>query len=279
VWASESTDELVTLSRYTRDQPLLFLGASDYANWIFSASEMSAMAPTSISLAQGTPRATKGNAYGTAYDFDSVSSDTINRFTWFITTNTSYASQPPAGVVLVRRLRMYDLWRRTGTIAPRQALDPSGQPGAILKCDTPAGRRLSRQAGVAAVMPTPVLTGLSPVLPGDHDITQLRLPAGTWNLSLQYESPIPVEVIAGEQRWRMPAYDDRPGPFFSVGSVVSTGAPITLDVVAIRPSALTGPGLVSQLYQVAAVSSRDTRTLVPMGKACGHYVDWFRLRA
>ncbi len=277
VWASESTNELVTLSRYTQNQPVLFLGATDYADWIFSASDLSAMAPTSISLAQGRPRPTKVNAYGTAYDFDSVTSDTINRFTWFITTNTTYASQPPAGVTLVRRLPMYELWRRTGTIAPRDALDPSGQPGAVLKCNTVAGRRLSRQAGVAAVMTKPVLTGLSTVAPGGHVVTQLRLPPGTWNLSLQYESPIRVEVIAGDRRWRMPAYDDRPGPFFAVGSVVSTGTPIPLEVKSVRPSVLTGPILVSQLYQLAAVSSPDARTLVPMSKACGRYVDWFRL--
>jgi hypothetical protein len=269
----------VTLSSYTRDQPLLFLGASDYADWIFSGSQMSAIAPNSISMAEGAPRTSKGNAYGTAYDFDSASPDTINRFTWFITPNTSYASQPPAEVRLVRRLPMFELWRRTGTIAPRQALDPPGQPGAVLRCDTVAGRRLSRQRGVAAVMPHPVLTGLSPVLPGEHVTTQLRLPAGTWSLSLQYESPTGVDVRAGDRNWRMPPYDDRPGPFFSVGSVVSTGVPIPLEVKSIRPSGLTGSSLASQLYQLAAVSSPDTRTLVPMAKACGRYVDWFRLGA
>src|SRR6185312_7422968 len=88
VWAPESTNELVTLSSYTRDQPLLFLGASDYADWIFSESKMSAIAPNAISMGLAALQPSKGNAYGTAYDFDSVSSDTINRFTWFITPNT-----------------------------------------------------------------------------------------------------------------------------------------------------------------------------------------------
>jgi hypothetical protein len=277
VWASESTNELITLSSYTRDQPLLFLGASDYADWTFSASQMSAIAPDSISMGEAGVSATKGNTYGTAYDFDSVTPETINHFTWFVTPNTSYASAPPTEVTLVRRLPMYELWRRTGTVASRQALDPAGQPGALLNCRTTTGRRLSRQAGVAAVMPAPVLTGLSGVAPGGRLITQLRLPPGTWDLSLQYESPIAVDVLAGGRRWRMPAYDDRPGPFFGVGSVVSTGGPIPVEIRSIRPSALSGPNLASQLLQMAAVSSPGTRTMVPMSKACGRYVDWFRL--
>lgn len=276
VWAPESTRELVSLARYTRGAPVLFLGASDYADWIFHASDMSALAPNSVSMAQAAPSPTKPNTYGTPLDFDSVDPATVNRFGWFVTTTTAYASAPPAGVTLVRRLPMYELWRRTGTIAPRRSLEPAGQPGAVLNCRTKAGRALSRGAGEAAIMTRPVTAGLSAVQPGNADTTTLRLAAGTWDLSLQYLSPLALEVTIGGRRWRMPAYDDRPGPFFHIGTVVSTGQPVYVTVREIRSSAIAGPVLAALLTQVAAVRSPDPRRLVPLAHACGRYVDWYR---
>ncbi|HET9102353.1 MAG TPA: hypothetical protein VFN55_03290, partial [Solirubrobacteraceae bacterium] len=246
-WAPESTRELLSLDRLTRGQTLLFLGDSDYAPWIFSDSLMSALDPNTVSMGQAVPSPTKPNSYGTARDFDSVSPDSINRFRWVITPNTSFASQPPAGFRLVRTLPMYELWQRVAPVAPRASLEAPGQPGAILDCHTAAGRKLRSAQGVAAVMTAPVTAPLSTILPGASDTTTLRLPAGRWQLSLAYASPIPVRVTAAGHSWRMPAYDDRPGPYFRIGDIVSDGHPVTVTLTALKPSALTGPILGAQL--------------------------------
>jgi hypothetical protein len=277
VWTSDSTNELLALDRFTRGESLLFLGNSDYAPWIFHDSNMSALGIDTVSMSQALPAPTKPNTYGTALDFDSVSASTVNRFSWVITTNTSYASQPPSGFLLVRRLRMYELWRRVAPVSPRSVLEPAGAPGAILNCRVPAQRRLSHKRGVAAVMTAPAIASLSGILPGGSDTTSVRVPAGEWEISLQYTSPEPLDIAAGGRRFTMPAYVDRPGPFFAVGSVTSTGAPISVIVHERRPSFLTGPGLAALLTDVAAVASPDPRTLVPMRRACGRYVDWYRL--
>jgi hypothetical protein len=277
VWPAESTRELLALDHVTRGQTVLFLGNSDYAPWLFKDSEMSAVAPNTASLGQASPRPTKPNTYGTALDWDSVDPATINRFAWAITSNTTYTSQAPAGFRLVRQLPMYELWRRVGQVQPRDALDPAGAPGSVLDCKNPAERQLSRRRGLAAVTRAPMTASLTPVAAGHGETVSLRLSPGRWNLSLQYVSPVQLDVFAGDQFSVMPAYLDRPGPFFEVGSVVSTGAPITVFIHAQKPSALTGPILASLLSAVAATPSPDTDTVVPLRQACGRYVDWFRL--
>lgn len=278
VWPAQSTRELLALDKATHGQSVLFLGASDYASWIFQDSKMSALAPNTVSMAQAAPRRTKSNVYGTAFDFDSVDSATLNRFQWVVTSNSPYASQAPAAYSLVRATRMYELWHRVGPVVPRLALDPPGAPGAVLDCHTRSGRALSRRLGVAAVMAAPVLASMSGLLPGQSATLRLPLRAGRWSLSLQYISAVPVTVRAGGHRWVMPAYLDRPGPPFSIGTLSASG-PVIVTVTAGRPSALSGPLLAALPSALVAVREPAVRTVVPLDRACGRYVDWYRLGA
>lgn len=277
VWGSESTAELASLSNQTRDRTLLFLGHSDFVSWVFGESKMSAIAADTVSLAQAGARPNKPYVYGTAFDFDTVDPATINRFDYIITTNTTYASQPPSGFELVRRLPMYELWKRAAPIQNRQVLDPPGAPGAVLNCRDAKSRALSRRPGVAAVMAAPVLAPVGGIPPGGVARARLELPAGRWDLSLQYTSAVPLHVAVAGADWTMPAYDDRPGPVFAVGSVTATGAPVVVTIRADRPSFMSGPDLQALVPQVIAVPSSDTRLQVPLARACGRYVDWYRL--
>jgi hypothetical protein len=278
-WPPTSTGELVALAHVTRGSSVLFLGASDYADWMFSNSNMSTLSTTSVSMAQAAPRPGKPNTYGTAFDFDSVDPASINRFTWIITTRTSYASQPPPGLQLVRSLPLYELWRRTGTIPSRQVIEGAGAPGAVLNCRTRFGRALSRRHGMAAVMATPAIASLGALAPGYSERFQLHLPAGRWEISLQYESAVDLRIVTPGHNWVMPAYLDRPGPVFDVGSLTSTGAPTGFTLYADKPTSFTGPNLVAEMLVAFATRLPDTRTLVPLSQACGRYVDWYRLSA
>jgi hypothetical protein len=132
---------------------------------------------------------------------------------------------------------------------------------------------------MAAIMPPPVTAALTAIPPGASETTTLHLPAGRWDLSLQYLSPLDVRVSVPGGQVRMPAYVDRPGPFFAVTSVTSTGAPIPVTLTALRPSSITGPLLAALVTALAAVRSPDSRTLLPMRQACGRYIDWFRLQS
>lgn len=276
VWAPESTRELLSLDRVTRGHSLLFLGDTDYASWIFQDSDMSALNVDSTSMGRALPRTNKPDTAATALDFDSADPSTINRFSYLITTNTSYASQVPTAFRLVRRLPMYELWRRVSFAVPREVIEPPGQPGAVLNCKVHGERVLSRQRGIAAVMRAPVTMAVPGVPSGRSISAAVQVPPGRWSLSLEYVSPEPLVVTAEGHRWQMPAYNDRPGPYFALGSIVSAGTSITLSFREQRPSALTGPTPGGPI-QLAAVPSPDPRRLVPLRRACGRYVDWFRL--
>ena len=238
---------------------------------------MSALAGNSVSMAQAAARPNKPWQYGTALDFDSVDPSTINRFAWVITTTSTYASQAPQGFTLVKRLRMFELWQKHAFVTPRLVIEPSGAPGAVLDCRSAAGRALSHRSGVAAVMETPVVVPLSAIPVDSYGQVSLHLPAGTWDLSLGYESPLDLDVVAGAGHWRMPAYDDRPGPSFYVGSITSRGAPVTVTIRPHRASAFTGPNLLAFTSALIATRSPQTRTILPLRQACGRYVDWYRL--
>ncbi len=277
VWPSESTNELLALDHTTRGHAVLFLGATDFTDWLFDDSRMSALAPNSGSLGQAALRPTKPNVYGTALDFDSTDSASLDRFDYVITSNTPYNSQPPAAFRLVRRLRLYELWQRTGTVAPRQALDPPGAPGMVLNCKTRAGRSLSRQTGVAGVMSAPVVDSGSGVLAGGTVHLPVTLPAGRWELSLQYTSALNLQVSAGGRSWGMPAYQDRPGPVFQVGPVSSTGTPLDVTLSTRLPSSFTGALQTSSVTALVFTRIPDTRQVIPLAQSCGRYVDWYRL--
>jgi hypothetical protein len=272
-----SASELTTLAARTRGSTVLFLGDSDYATWIFDHSSLSSLGVATVSKGLQVARPSKPPTPGTAYDWDSVTSASLNRFRWVITTSSPFASQVPSAFRLVRSLPQYDLYERVGQVATRSALDPTGAPGAVLDCSTAAGRRLSRRRGVAATMTAPVTVPLGGLAPGADEQATLQLPAGRWTLSLQYLSNVPLQVSVGTQHWRVPAYTDRIGPWFSVGTIESPGGSVPVTIRADKPSALTGPDLAADAVGLAATADPDRRTLRPLRRSCGRYVDWYRL--
>lgn len=277
VWPSESTKELLALGRITRGGTVLDLVNTDYAQWLFSDSYMSSIAANTINLAHAGPRANKPFVYGQATDFDSISDQSLASFDWAVTTNSLYASQPPSGYQLVRKLRMYELWHRVGPIVPRQVIEQPGAPGAVLNCRTKAGEAISHSRGEAAVMTAPVVLPLSNIGAGATVRVKMKLPRGQWELSLQYSSAVPIRLSGAGEQWSMPAYLDRPGPWFAVGTIESTGGTSTLTLHADQPASFTGPALGALTTALAAVRLPDSRQLVPLKEACRKYVDWYRV--
>ncbi len=121
------------------------------------------------------------------------------------------------------------------------------QPGAVLDCTTPTGRGLSRQAGFAEIRTPPVYTAVNPLVPNQSEPVQLKLPAGRWQLSLPYLSEQAVNVTGAGLNVTLPPNLDRPGTVWPVGTVTSTGAPITLTFH------MTDAGVISSHDPVHAV--------------------------
>ena len=274
VLAPEAGRELATFARTVGHSQVLFLGLDEFAPWEIRPA--SVVTPTVWGSALAQIRTNKPYVSSDALDFDSIDPNDLNNFGYVVTSDTSYASQPPANFRLVASERLYDLWKRTGPTPTRWVLEPSNAPGAILDCRT-SPLRFAR--GTAAVMPEPFVFPGFVLKPGASTVLSLGIPRGQWELSLQYFARVPLEVSVDGHRWAMPAYTATPGPFFSVGTVTGRGieSPLKVAVKASRPSFLTGSNLITFATTVAAVPLPSTRRIGPLRNACGKYVDWFTL--
>jgi hypothetical protein len=280
--APEPAHELQTFAATIGTDRVLFLGDDDYSPWQLQPAKVASLSGETKSIVEALPRPSKPWVSGDALDFDSVSSQDLNRFPYVVTSTGSYASQAPPNFHLVKRLQFYELWKREGRSPPRDILERSGAPGAILNCKTTAGRRLSREPGEASVIPTPIVTPGPSLFPGTSATFALGLPRGRWQISAQYFSDFTVSVTLGSVHRSLPAYLGRVGPFFEIGTVTGTGtkAPIPLTVRVSKPAPLTGLGgdIYGQLPLIAATRVPTGRHLVPLRRACGRYVDWYRPR-
>jgi hypothetical protein len=281
VQAPEASRELARIHRTIGNSPVLFLGDDDFAPWELRPAAVASLSANSRSVGHVASRPGKPWVYGEALDFDSVDPSGLDNFRYVITSNTPYASQPPSNFQLITTTGLYELWRRTGITDPRSVIEPSGAPGAILDCQTPLGRRLEHAHGVASVMARPVLVPGLGLSAGSTATFSLPLPPGSWKISLQYYGDFDLTVTSEGRRWAMPAYLGRPGPYLGVGSVVGrgTGSPVPLTIKASDPSSLTGTGdlLFVSISSIAATHIPADRKIIPLSRACGRYVDWYRV--
>lgn len=105
---------------------------------------------------------------------------------------------------------------------------------------------------------------------------QLRLPAGAWQLESPYVSHFPVEVEAPGLKTTLPANLERPGPRLPIGRI-AIGRPQTVTVsFHVGSSLLAEPTTAAIFEYVIAVRAGERDRIVPVGRACGRYVDWYR---
>jgi hypothetical protein len=148
--------------------------------------------------------------------------------------------------------------------------------------------------GTATVLPKPIArgpVGWSQPVPFDAPATAtrtLRLPAGRWHLSVQYESQVPLTVSAGGQSTRLPPSLDGmylthegEGAWWAAGTVdLKHPERLRITATAAQPSSLQrffGVKRRVWLGGIAASRAAPPRT-VPLGQACGReYVDHYVL--
>lgn len=281
VQASVPGQNLEAFHRFIGRSKVLFLGFDEYATWLLRDAPVGN--PTGQSAAGvGAPvRPNKPLEFGQANDFDSADPSSLDQFRYIVTTTSDYNSQAYENFRLIASGRFYELWERAGPTVPRQVLEPQGAPGAILNCRSKPGRRLHLERGVASVMPTPPILVPGPyVRPGGVATVMLPLPVGRWELSIQYSSALDVGFSASGRDFSIPAYLGRVGPFFAIGSVegAGMGSPVALRIRSQRPTFMKSfDNLSTQILKIAATPLPNSRRLIPLSKACGRYVDWYRL--
>lgn len=266
------TNELRSLRRFLHGRQTLALFYDDYVSW-----ELLGVPVSSPLLASPIPvgfNPAKPWVYGQPIDFDSVDAATLDRFAYVITTRTDAQSQPPPNFHLVGSSRSYEVWQRVGPTAPHDVLSESGASGAVLDCRTPADRRIAKQRGYAMVRTVPRYFNAGPLLTGGTESVPVTLPAGKWELSLPFTSHQAITVRGGGLDVLMPPNLDRPGEIWRVGDVRSTGAPFVLTIHVANPGSVSSTShffTPEPLVAVPAVSDQK----LPLGAACGRYVDWY----
>ena len=279
VQAPEAGDELAAFHRKTGDSAVLFLGADDFAPWQLRAAAVTTLSIPTVSVGGATTRPNKPFISGQPLDFDSVDHGDLDHFRYVIASDTPYASQVPANFRLIASARIYSLWERTRPTVARWVFEPSGAPGAVLNCRSPLGKNLRAASGQAAAMAAPrVLPGIN-LSPGQSVTLRLGLPRGEWELSVQVVSSAELNFSAQGRRWTLPPYLGRPGPFFAIGAVRGRGSssPVALSVKARRPSFLSDRSVTAEVPLIAATRMPDSRRIIPLSRACGEYIDWYRL--
>jgi hypothetical protein len=235
-----------------------------------------------------------GDAYS-PIDFDSFSSGTLDRFPYVITGRAAWNSQRPPNFRRIAATPSFVLWEQTSpTPQDRHVLLEGTEPGARAGCASPEIRILTSEPGRASLFPKPAI-GLrhrwspeSVLRTGERTSQTLRLPPGRWNLSLQYFSPLELELTApgGFRESLKPALDgQRPntislannGQFWPAGSIDSDGRAIeftisTADATTLQR--LTGYDGKAYIGELVAVPDRPHR-IVPLSAACEGWIDWY----
>jgi hypothetical protein len=283
--------ELRELAAVAPPGPMLVLDSSDFIAWDLYGVDV--WRPPLIYVVHTAPlRRTKPHGGGQPFDLDSATSATLNRFASVITARNDEGSIPPPGLRVLRRTQSYVLWKRVGTIPPRETLGEGWQAGKVLDCAQPSHRAISRLPGWAIVRPPPVIA----TAPGWHGDARhagstatrtLSLPPGRWDISMQYVSRNAIDVTVGGRTTTLPANLDRLGPLFAAGTTPGGRQATRVHV--------HGPTLFARLLGASsrthAFDSHHNQPLgavvatrrvppqrVPLSHACGRYVDSYKLR-
>jgi hypothetical protein len=287
-------NELAELRPMVQGQKVLFLGRDNFVSYELRGSRPFTAVQNFYDPNFVKPNLRLHNVFE-KFDFDSVTPRTLARFPYVITTRAAYASGPPPAYRPVRETPDFVLWKRSGAVGPRRTLDEGDAPGAVLHCGTTKGRRLRGTRGTAEVFPREPMNGAtwspgSTVSSGSPVTQTLRLPKGRWALSLQYDSTRPLTVSAPGLDQVLPANLDYRGsvPFYPAGTLQASGGAVRLTLSVERPplaGRIMGTKAEAHLGAIAATPAGhagklpgDGERTVPLGRACGRYVDWYARR-
>jgi hypothetical protein len=237
-----------------------------------------------------------GDSYS-PIDFDSFSRGTLDRFPYVITSRAAWNSQAPPNFKRVAVTPSYVLWKRTGpTPEDRHVLLEGTESGAYAGCEAPEVRILLANRGRAGLFPDAVIgqkaswDNGSILGTGSETSQSLRLPAGAWNLSLQYFAPFDLTLSApGFEEPLQAALDgQRPntislgnnGQFWPAGRYESKGGKVRFTITtagATTLQSLSGYDGKTYVGELVAVPAKPHR-IVPLSQACNSWIDWYEAK-
>jgi hypothetical protein len=286
--------ELAAFAPILHGQPVLYAGQDRYAAYELTGAD------THVPLVEFpdpevSPNPEKPFDTGDAYspiDFDSFSRGTLDRFPYVITSRAAWNSKPPPSFERVSATPSYVLWKRTGqTPEDRHVLLEGTEAGAPAGCASPEIRILLANPGRASLFPGAAIGPKgawdegSVLATGERTSQVLDLPAGGWNLSLQYFAPFEMTLSApGFREPLKPALDgQRPntislgnnGQYWPAGRYESDGGSTRFTLTTADASglqSLTGYDGKAYIGELVAVPVAPHR-MVPLSAACNAWID------
>jgi hypothetical protein len=277
-------------------EPVLYAGQDRYAAYDLLGAD------THVPLVEFpdekvSPNSEKPFDTGDAYspiDFDSFNRGTLDRFPYVVTSRGAWNSKAPANFKRIAKTADFILWERTGpTPHRRHVLLEGTEAGARAHCNSPEVRILLESGGKAtlfgetAIGTKPEWSNGSILGNGETTSQSLELPAGTWNLSLQYFSPFALSITApGFDQELVAALDgQRPntislannGQFWPAGKFQSKGGKVEFTVHAAPADwmqSLSGYDGKAYIGELVATKAEGRKT-VPLSQACGGWIDWY----
>jgi hypothetical protein len=289
VGPTDHADQLAELRPLVQGQKVLFLGRDN-----FIAYELRGARPFTAVRNYYDPHYVKPDLrlkdVFRKFDFDSVTPATLDRFPFVITTRAAYASGPPPGFEAVRETADFVLWRRTGPVGTRRTLGEGDNPGVTLDCRSHGAAKLPAHGSATVFARSPVVGGTwapGSTVEGGSAVTQtLELPAGRWEISLQYDATQPLRVSAPGFAATVPANLDYRGsvPYYPVGELTAKRrGPVRFSVQEDSPPSLgrlLGTKPEAHLGAIAASPAGrggpipgEAESVVLLHDACGRYVD------
>ena len=234
-----------------------------------------------------------GDAYSPV-DFDSFSNGTLDRFQYVVSGRAAWNSEAPPNFRRIAATPSYLLWERTGpTPENRHVLLEGTEPAALAGCASPEIRILLADPGRASLFPGAVIgpkagwNAGSVLGTGAQTSQSLKLPAGRWDLSIQYFSPFDLTLSAPGFRQQLKAALDgqRPntislgnnGQFWPAGRYESAGGEVLFTLAtadASGPQSLSGYDGKAYVGELVAIPA-EPRRHVALAAACDGWIDWY----
>jgi hypothetical protein len=287
VGLGQHEQELAAIRPLVRGAPVLFLANDDFAQWELRGARLYVTGRLYVPGQLGGHPQKFG---GLPPDVDDYESSDLNQMAYVITPAASYQSELPPNFRLAARTPSYALYRRLGPTPVREPLEPAGQPGAVFDCGSAQGKEYLAQYHWAGVLPPAVVSSDwrgSIGVPGRTARVRIHLPAGAWDVSLQYLSFTDLAVRAPDLRKTIPPNYGTIAAYWPAGTVISRGRAFTLTIAARkrtwfgqllgspRPANSPDSPARTPIWHVAFTRHGATVQRMPANQACGRYVDWF----
>jgi hypothetical protein len=282
--------ELEHLSGLIPDASVVYLGVDRFSGYWLRGTLMKS--PGGYVPSPIKARPSKTWEQGLPMDFDTLPPNRLDEFEYAITTRAGYQSTRPPNFKPVARTQSFVLWKRSGSTPPFQVIDKPGAPGRVLVCPSGPGHGLASRGGTATVLNRPIARTFDAWNPTWHfdapgtARVRMRLPRGSWKLSLTYNSQVPLVVSAGGGSFTLPPSLDGMylsaqgrGSFWRAGTVQSKGGPVTITVSAEEPSSFQRlVGVRRQVWLGSVAATRGGAETATLHQSCARYVDHYIVR-